>query len=308
MLVRSFCKEIRADVVFKSINALFSATRSLRHSRFDLLMSSVATLDRGAVTVTVFRMKPDELSDYMSALAVAKRYQETNEVWTNIIHHHIILHEYRITKAVLDIERILCPEICEQDTFLVQPDNWLEYLLRDIYLRLFNGLTLNLASSQYLSGLGVPIAQYTESDKAYKARCWKRNRPDKTELLKLVATYMGRILRTWLGLPSLFVAQGRRELVQSLVARFGDNILYLPMIWEVHLSLPRWLFHRAPRNFQASVQDKEDSYRQDSMALFIQELRSVALAPIIQLRYLGRYNEAFVRCAMLWNGNHIDGT
>ena len=160
----------------------------------------------------------------MSALAVVKHYQETNEVWTNVIHHHIILHEYCITKAVLDIERILCPEICERDVFLVRPDTWLEYLLRDIYLRLFNGLPLNLASNQYLTGLGVPMAEYTESDKAFKARSWKRNRPDKPELLKLAATYMGRILRTWLDLLSLFVAQGRGEFVQSLVTRFGDLI------------------------------------------------------------------------------------
>ena len=108
-------------------------------------------------------------------------------------------------------------------------------------------------------------------------------------------------------MPNCFVAEGRTRLVNALTSRFGPGVLYLPQVWAVHTSLPRWMFYKPPRNYHIDPSRKDESFDEESMQLFLQEVQQAPTAVVEHLATLRDYFESFVRCVQCFRSQQDSG-
>lgn len=299
-VVEDFCYAISHQTIPRDMRRLVYAVSYIRSTGLDSLCRSMAALDNYDTVAELFRMNPEGLSQYMSTFNVAKHQEASNEVWTRIIRQRIILHEYRLACTVNDMESTLCDEIFSRDTFHTQPSNWIERLLRDIHVKLVVQLPMDLKSSAYIKHAGAPNVRYVEPDWALKERQW-RKRPSDADFLVATAKYFGRILRSWFDLPSGFITRGRSQLVDTLVGKFGKGVLFLERVWELHRSLPRYLFKNPPYDYHTNSLNKDRPYDPSAMDDFVSAIQSVDATVEDDAQLLYEFYDSFVRLSQTYS-------
>lgn len=277
------------------------------------LCRSMVSLDGYEASIDPLRMRPDSLSHYMSAFSLAKHQEVTNAAWAIILRQRIILHEFKLGRIVLEMEGKLCDEIFSRGTFLRDPTNWIEELLRDIEAKVVVKQRITLSSTSYLGQSGSAAVRYIEPEWAFKERCWSRKRPSNAEFLRITATCFGRILRFWLDLPTSFISRGRDQLVDVLIERFGPGILCLEPVWKVHRGLPRYLFKNPPHDYHTNTLNKDRPYDSGAMSDFITAIAAVSDTVRQDAHTLNDICLSFVRLSQTYNSqmseqlSHVPG-
>ena len=146
------------------------AVKHLATMRLEVLDRSASSLDDFLSVTQPLRLKPDILSKYMTTFSLMKQQHINNGVWSSILRQRIILHEYRIARTVLDIENVLCQEIFGRGTFLSNPENWIERVLRDIHIRLVLQQHIVLSSHSYIDAIGFSPVVFSKPDWTQKER------------------------------------------------------------------------------------------------------------------------------------------
>lgn len=273
--MQEFCNSIDSDHIRRDLRRLVYSVNFIHTTGVESICQSMQTLDRYQAIDDPLRMRPDALSEYMSTFSLAKRQEAGNFAWTHILRQRLILHEYRLARVVDNMEGTLCDNIFARGTFLRSPDGWIETLLRDIHVKLAVKLRLTFSSSSYINGDTLNV-RYVESDSAYQARSKSRKKQSSdTELFPIVSTYLGHILRYWLGLPTSFITRGRYQLVNILLDKFDTGILYAQPVWNLHRTLPRYLFKNPPRDYHANTPEKDRPYDNTAMSDFEQVVKSI---------------------------------
>ena len=175
----------------------------------------------------------------------------------------------------MDIENVLCQEIFGRGTFLSNPENWIERVLRDIHIRLVLQQHIVLSSHSYIDAIGFSPVVFSEPDWAQKERVWTRNRPTDEEFLLQASVYLGRVLRCWFDLPGSYITKGRAQLVEVLGSRFGAGIFYMEQVWNLHQLLPRHLYRNPPRDYHINQFNKDRPYDPAAMNDFIHVVNSL---------------------------------
>ena len=240
------------------------------------LLNSAETLDEFEKVDEPFRLGPRELYVYISAYAVARAQSINNYIWSNVMHRRILIHQLRLSRAIIDMEAVLCPEIFARGTFLRSPRGWVERLLRDIYVHHLLNKPLKLCAKDYINDSGLYSVTYEEPNWIFQDRRWSKTRPDEKLLFDNTSSYLGRVLREWFDLPGGFILQGRAQLVDALVTKLGPGILYLPAVWDLVTSLPRYVFSNPPRIYHRCRYMKDLPYDHKSMDLFIEYLENLS--------------------------------
>ncbi len=279
---------------------LVYAVSHIRAVGTESLCQSMAVLDSYVTVAKPYRMRPDALSQYMSTFSLAKHQEASSVVWTRIIQQRIVLHEYKLACSVIDMESTLCDEIFSRGTFHTQPLGWIERMLRDIHIKLVLKLPMDLLSSSYISHTGAPNARYVEPDWALKERSW-RKRPSEQDFLTYTAKYFGRILRYWFDLPSSFITRGRAQLVDVLLQKFGRGIFFLERVWDLHRSLPRYLFKNPPFDYHTNALNKDRPYDSLAMKEFIDAVQSVDVVVEDHAQLLCDSYDSFVRLSQTYS-------
>lgn len=299
--VGEFCESLRGDVFDQEIRNVVYAVSHLHETTVDRFCRTMAILDNYDNCPEPLRMHPDNLSNYMTAFSVAKIQQANIVAWTSIMRHRIILHEHTLAKTVLEMETVLCHDIFERGTFLKSPTNWIENLLRDIHIKLVIKKPMILTSRSYLQNPGMPDVIYTEPKWAFKERSRFRNRPTEQRFSQVTATYFGRVLREWFGLPSSFLMRGRAQLVDVLLAKFGPGALYLELVETLHSTLPRYLFLNPPHDYHSNQLNKDRPYDAASMDDFVNAIQAVPSRVVADAKLLSEVNQSFIRMAQAYS-------
>ncbi|KAI0083214.1 hypothetical protein BDY19DRAFT_998758 [Irpex rosettiformis] len=293
--INEFCDSIGVESFKENLKDVLTGVGHIHAMRLESLIWSTSSLDKYQRVAQPFRMNPDDLSKYMSAFSVAKHQDRSNEIWSRIIHQRIILHEYRLARAITDIENILCSEIFAQGAFLTSPSNWIERLLRDIHVKLVLKKPMDVSSQLYLLEVGSPRICYSEPEWAIQERSWTRNRPSDAEFLRRTAIYLGRILRCWFDLPGSYLTRGRAHLVDVLAAKFGEGVLYLPQTWILHQQLPRFIYRNPPHDYHSNLHNKDRPYEPSAMEDFVRALNAVNEKAVVCSRRLANFYASYLR-------------
>ena len=64
--------------------------------------------------------------------------------------------------------------------------------------------------------------------------------------------------------------------MEALVTKLGPGILYLPAVWDLVTSLPRFIFSNPPRVYHRCRSMKDMPYDRASMNFFIESLESMS--------------------------------
>lgn len=299
--MQGFCDNIDSDHIRRDIRRLVYSVNFIHTAGFESICQSTQMLDHYQSVDNPLRMQPDALSRYMATFSLAKHQEAGNLAWTHILRQRLILHEYRLARIVDNMEGTLCDEIFARGTFLRSPSGWIETLLRDIHVKLVIKLHLAFSSSSYIHGDTLNV-RYEEPDWAFQARSKSRKkRPSDTDLYPAVATYLGHILRRWLGLPSSFITRGRCQLVDILLAKFDTSILYTHAVWKIHRELPRYLFKNPPRDYHTNTANKDRPYDDTAMSDFAQFINFIDDEVADNVNTLGETYAAFVSLTQAYN-------